>query len=171
MGIFPTESSDLSRNISDDNQDESFGNGKVRFGWFDAVLLRYAQNINQVDELYLSSLDKLDGFETIKVCNEYLYNGIVDERFQELFNYSASPDGKITIIDIKKSGEDLGKYLERCVPNYLYVEGWKSDISNISDKSQLTEKCLNYIILLEEITKLPITVVSVGPTRNNKIRM
>ena len=171
LGIFPTESSDLNEKISDENQDESFWNGKIRFGWFDAVLFRYAQSINQVDELYLSSLDKLDGFETIKVCNEYLYNGIVDERFDELFTYFISADGKITITDIKGNGEDLGKYLERCVPIYIDVRGWKSDISNISDKCKLPNECLNYILLLEKLIKLPITVVSVGPTRNNKIRM
>ena len=171
LGLFPTESSDLNEKISDENQDESFWNGKIRFGWFDAVLFRYAQSINQVDELYLSSLDKLDGFETIKVCNEYLYNGIVDERFDELFTYFISADGKITITDIKGNGEDLGKYLERCVPIYIDVRGWKSDISNISDKCKLPNECLNYILLLEKLIKLPITVVSVGPTRNNKIRM
>lgn len=171
LGIFPTESSYLSRKLSDENQEESFWNGKIRFGWFDAVLLRYAQNINQVDELYLSSLDKLDSFETIKVCNEYLYTGVVDERFKELFAYYTSSDGKITITDIKQNGEDLGKYLERCIPIYLYVRGWKSDISNISNKSQLPKQCLNYILLLQELTNLPITVVSVGTTRNNKIRM
>lgn len=171
MGVFPTESKYINTKITDENQDSSYWNGSIRFGWFDAVLFRYAQSINQVDELYLSSLDKLNAFRTIKVCNEYLYNGVVDEKFDELFSYSTTSDGKIVITDIKKSGEELGKYLKSCVPIYLYVKGWKENISDVTDKSKLPENCLNYILLLEELTKLPITLVSVGPTRNNKIRM
>jgi adenylosuccinate synthase len=146
-------------------------NSRHGFGWFDAILLRYAQSINDVDEVYLSSLDKLDDFETIKICNEYCYRWIVDERFKELFDYYISSKGYVIITDIKESGEDLGKYLERCDPIYICYEGWKSDISNVSDKSHLPQKCLEYIHLLEGLIKIPITVVSVGPTRNNKIRM
>lgn len=171
LGVFPTESDYVSGKIFDENQEESFWNGKIRFGWFDAVLFRYAQSINKVDELYLSSLDKLDDFEVINVCNKYNYMGVVDERFEDLFDYSIATDGYITIKGIKVMGDDLGKYLEKCVPIYIHVEGWKSDISNISNKSELPEKCIEYIQLLEELTEIPITVISVGPTRNNKIRM
>ena len=171
LGVFPTETTDVSARICDNNQDESFWNGKIRFGWFDAILFRYAQSINQVDELYLSSLDKLDGFETIKVCNEYYYNGIVDEKFNSIFNYSTLPDGQIVITDIKEYSEDLGMYLEKCTPKYIVVKGWKHDTSNVSDKNSLPTECLEYIALLEEITNLHISIVSVGPTRENKIRM
>ena len=161
----------MSGRICDNNQDESFWNGKIRFGWFDAVLFRYAQSINQVDEIYLSSLDKLDGFETIKVCNEYYYNGSVDEKFNELFSYYTLPNCQIVITDIKKNSEDLGKYLENCIPKYIVVKGWQSDTSNVSNKNDLPTECLEYIALLEKLTKIHITVVSVGPTRENKIRL
>ena len=171
LGVFPTETTDVSARICDNNQDESFWNGKIRFGWFDAILFRYAQSINQVDELYLSSLDKLDGFETIKVCNEYYYNGIVDEKFNSIFSYSTLPDGQIVITNIKEYSEELGMYLEKCTPKYIVVKGWQHDISNVSDKNSLPTECLEYIALLEKLTNLHISIVSVGPTRENKIRM
>lgn len=171
LGVFPTETTEVSSRICDNNQEESFWNGKIRFGWFDAILFRYAQNINQVDELYLSSLDKLDGFDTIKVCNEYYYNGIADEKFNRLFSYSTLPDRQIVITDIKEDSEDLGMYLEKCIPKYIVVKGWKRDISNVSNKNSLPTECLEYIALLERLTNLHIAIVSVGATRENKIRM
>lgn len=171
LGVFPTETTEVSGRICDNNQDESFWNGKIRFGWFDAILFRYAQSINQVDEVYLSSLDKLDGFEIIKVCNKYCYNGIVDENFKTIFNYYPLPDGQIIITDIKKSSEDLGTYLAKCTPKYIMVKGWQKDISNVTDSNSLPKECLEYIALLEELTNLHISIVSVGPTRENKIRM
>ena len=171
LGVFPTETTDVSSRICDNNQDESFWNGKIRFGWFDAILLRYAQSINQVDELYLSCLDKLDDFETIKVCNEYYYNGIVDEEFKKIFKYYILPDEQVVIKDIKEYSEDMGMYLGKCIPKYIVVKGWKHDTSNVSDKNSLPTECLEYIALLEKLTNLHISIVSVGPTRENKIRM
>ncbi len=171
LGVFPTETVEVSSRISDNNQSKSFWNGKIRFGWFDAVLLRYAQSINQVDEIYLSCLDELDSFETIKVCSEYHYNGIVDKDFNETFDYYTLPDGGIAIRDIKKPSEKLGRYLENCIPRYIVVDGWQQDISNVSEKSSLPAKCLEYISLLEELIHIHISVVSIGPTRENKIRM
>ncbi|MCR5185869.1 MAG: adenylosuccinate synthetase [Clostridia bacterium] len=171
LGVFPTESAGVGGKISDKNQSESFWNGSMRFGWFDALLLRYAQSINQVEELYLSSLDKLDSFETIYVCSEYHYNGIVDKGFYEIFDYYSLPDGYTVIRDIKKPSENLGKYLEKCIPRYIVVDGWQQDISNVSEKSLLPAECLAYISLLEKLIHIPITTISLGPTRENKIRM
>ena len=168
-GIFPTEASAVSQRIFDKNQDESFWNGKIRFGWFDAVLLRYAQSINQVDELYLSSLDKLDKFEVINVCNSYLYFGEIDETFKKLFQYQQSEPNKIVITDIKENHKNLIFYLEKCVPQYISVRGWLSDTSKVTDKFDLPENCAKYIALLEDLVSIPITLVSVGPTRENKI--
>ena len=170
MGVFPTESEELSQKISDANQEETYWNGKVRFGWFDAVLVRYAQTINQVDELYLSSLDKLTGIENLQVCNEYLYQGTVNGNFRKLFNYYIE-NGQIVITGIKRKSEELGSYLANCIPRYTLVKGWKKDISKITQKEKLPKKCIEYLSLLETLTHLPITLISVGPTRNNKITM
>lgn len=171
LGVFPTETSEVSEKVHDENQDESFWNGKIRFGWFDAVLLRYAQEINQVDELYISSLDKLDNFEEIKICNEYIYTGSTDKKFRKMFKYYVSSNGQVCITDIKQSSEELGKYLERCIPKYIYMKGWKTSLSEISDKKQLPIQCLEYIKMIERLIDIPVTLISVGPTRNNKIKL
>lgn len=170
MGVFPTETIEVSSKVSDDNQDESFWNGKIRFGWFDAILLRYAQKINQVDELYLSCLDQLSDFETLKICNAYYYNGIVDKEFRQTFNYTRMTDGKVIITDIKKNKENISKYLEKCIPQYVELPGWKQDIAKVTDDEELPQECKKYIELLETLANIPITVISVGPTRVNKIK-
>ncbi len=170
-GIFPTESLEVSSKISDENQESSFWNGSIRFGWFDAILLRYAQSINHVDELYLSSLDKLDSFEKLKICNEYLYNGIVDDKFKKIFEFVTVENGNVIITDIKENDDALSLYLEKCIPKYISINGWHSDISNISDKKMLPQNCLEYISTLEKLIHIPITVISVGSTRENKIQI
>lgn len=172
LGVFPTESSEVSEKICDENQEETFWNGKVRFGWFDAVLLRYAQKINQVDELFISSIDKLDDFENIKICNEYIYHGEkVDEKFKEIFEYYILSNGQVNITDIKQSSEELGEYLEKCTPKCISMKGWKTSLSEITDKSELPLECIEYIRMIEVLTRIPITLISVGPTRNNKIKL
>ena len=173
LGVFPTEDiEDVSSKITDENQDVSFWNGAIRFGWFDAVLLRYAQRINQVEEIYLSSIDKLDAFETIKVCNEYQYCGQIDETFEETFDYYVQPDGKIVITDIKSNTDELSNYLKRsCKPLYIETKGWTQETSYYCNKEELPSECLEYVKLLEELIQIPITLISVGPTRNNKIRI
>lgn len=169
-GLFLTESPEVSEKIQDENQEERFWNGKIRFGWFDALLLRYAQRVNQVDELYLSSLDKLSSFESIKVCTKYLYTGTVDEEFQKLFTYYVSDGEKIIITDIIGNDENLIKYLKKCTPIYISLGGWQENISNISYQAILPPKCIDYINAIRVLTNIPITAVSVGATRKNKIQ-
>ncbi len=169
LGLFPTEDIQMSKIVSDENQEETFWNGRIRFGWFDAVLLKYAQLINKVDTLYLSSLDKLSNFKKIKVCCAYLYTGFIDSNFEKSFEYTIKPNGLIYITAIKDPNVDLGKYLKNCSPLYVCVDGWRTSISEVSDVCELPEKCIQYIHLLEALSGIPISVVSVGPTRKNKI--
>lgn len=169
LGLFLTEDVQMSQKISDNNQEESFWNGKIRFGWFDTVLVKYAQMINKVDTLFLSSLDKLDSFEKIKICIAYIYTGVIDDKFKKIFKYIIKPNGLIVITSIKEPDIDLGKYLKDCLPFYLCIDGWLSDISKITDVCTLPEKCLSYIHLLEIYSGIPISVISVGPTRENKV--
>lgn len=169
LGLFLTEDVQMNQKISDNNQEESFWNGKIRFGWFDTVLVKYAQMINKVDTLFLSSLDKLDSFEKIKICIAYIYTGAIDDKFKKIFEYSIKPNGLIVITSIKEPDTNLGNYLKECLPFYLCIDGWMADISKITDACTLPEKCLNYIHLLEIYSGIPISVISVGPTRENKV--
>lgn len=171
LGVFPTETEEVSSRVLDENQSEAFWNGKIRFGWLDAILLRYAQKINEVDELYLSCLDQLSDFETIKICNTYLYHGKIGKEFAKLFEYEVTQEGSIRITDIKENGEQLSKYLEKCIPEYVEMPGWQEDITKAISKEQLPPKCRAYISRIEMLTNIPITVVSVGPTRENKVKI
>ncbi len=171
LGVFPTEDDAVNNKISDINQEKTFWNGQIRFGWFDSVLLKYAQMINKVETLYLSSLDKLSKFEKIKICIAYVYNGEIDETFENIFNYAVKANGLIIISSIKEPHDVLSKYLEKCCPIYLTLDGWKTDISNIRHAALLPNECLKYIRTLEELCGLPINVVSVGPTRSQKIEI
>lgn len=168
FGVFPTQDSAV--NIADENQDSLFWNGSIKFGWFDAVLARYAQKYNQVDQLLLSSLDLLSTFPKIRVCNQYVYHGERDRHFERMFDYSIEEE-RVIINDIKCADELLAKYLEQCKPRYIDVEGWMSDVSDAKTSEQLPAKCLEYIGLLAKLVGVPIFVVSVGATRENKVRM
>lgn len=175
-GVFPTESKEVSSVIFDEYQQESFWNGKVRFGWFDALLLRYAQKVNKVDQLYLSGLDELSVFSKVKICTTYLYTGKVDKEFSEIFEYYTDYFSKgkrrVVITDIKKMSTNLGKYLEKCIPEYMEIDGWEGiDISGVSEMKELPKNCLTYINMLSLICKIPVTLVSVGRTRENKVRI
>ncbi|MDR0979399.1 MAG: adenylosuccinate synthetase [Lachnospiraceae bacterium] len=170
LGVFPTEDAELNACISDLNQEESFWNGKIRFGWFDAVLVRYAQAINQVDELYLSSVDRLSSFKTLKICDKYLYTGVVDDDFKTIFEYEQI-NNDIIIVNIKESHKNISKYLIQCKPIYTELDGWNEDISMVREKEQLPNNCLRYICQIENLTTVKVSTISVGPTRTGKVLM
>ncbi|MGE5474567.1 MAG: adenylosuccinate synthetase [Ignavibacteriales bacterium] len=168
-GVFPTESKEVASLISDPNQDPSYWNGGMRFGWFDAVLARYAQEINQVDQIFLSSLDLLGSFPIIRICDSYIYLGEKDQRFEELFEYENADT--LTVVKNIKQNKGITPYLEKCLPVYTEVKGWNCDISEARKKEQLPDECRQYIKLVQKYVGVLITVVSVGPTRMHKIRM
>ena len=170
MGVFPTESEELSNFISDENQEETYWNGKIRFGWFDAVLFRYAQSVNKVESVFLSSLDKLDGLELVKICDAYKYNGRIDDDFKSLFDfYYDSEDGAI-IKNIKRASPKLKKYLSSCEPIYYNMPGWRSAITiDENDRIHLSKNCEEYILYLSSLINVPIKLISYGPTRNDKM--
>ena len=96
----------------------------------------------------LTKADVFDTFDEIKVCTAYK-----DTR-----------DGKI----YKSYPTDvfIHKYLE---PVYEIHKGWKEDISQIKDYNNLPENCKKYISRLEELLEVPISIVSVGPDREQTI--
>jgi|GEM_PF-5761097 len=168
-GVFPTEEAEINASICDINQEESFWNGQIRFGWFDAVLMRYAQAINNVDELFLSSIDRLSSFQTIKVCNEYVYTGSVDDEFQTMFEYEQA--ASVIVCNIKNNQGNISKYLMQCKPVYIELDGWNEDVSRAKSKDEFPVNCLKYISQIEWLTGIKVSVVSVGPTRTGKVVM
>ena len=119
-----------------------------RCGWFDAVTMRYATLVGGFTSIALTKADVFDDFDEIKVCVAYK-----DKR-----------DGKI----YKSYPTDVftHKYME---PVYETHKGWKEHITGIKEYSKLPENCKKYFARLEELLEVPISIVSVGPDREQTI--
>ncbi|MSM40162.1 MAG: adenylosuccinate synthase [Geobacter sp.] len=119
-----------------------------RCGWFDALVLRYAVRMNGLTGVALTKLDVLDGFETIKVCTGYAYQGkVLDELPANLETFA------------------------QCTPIYEEIPGWQADISAARRFEDLPAKAQSYVKRLEELIGCPIVLVSVGPGREATIML
>ena len=119
-----------------------------RCGWFDAVVARYGVLVGGLTSMAITKIDVFDDFDEIKVCTAYK-----DKR-----------DGKI----YKNYPTDvfIHKYLE---PVYEAHKGWKSDISNVKTWKELPLNAQKYLKRLEELFEIPVSIVSVGPGREQTI--
>jgi adenylosuccinate synthase len=116
-----------------------------RCGWLDLVALKYAVQINGVTHLMMMKSDVLSGFETIKVCTAYHYQG---NKISHLpYNIEAS----------------------HVTPVYTELKGWKQDLTQMNSEEQLPQNLLTYIEFLEGELEVPIQIVSVGPDRTQTI--
>ena len=113
-----------------------------RCGWFDAVALRTAVNINSISGLCLTKLDVLDGLETISICVGY-----------------TSKDG-----DSVTNPMDSDDY-EGLVPVYEEVPGWAESTLGAKTLDQLPEAARSYIRKIEQVVGAPIDIISTGPDR------
>ena len=119
-----------------------------RTGWYDAVIARYAQQVNGVDYWALTKLDVLDTIPTIKICVAY-----------EL-------DGK-RIDTIPSSASDLA----RVKPIYEEMDGWMCETSNITRIEDLPPKAKAYVDRLVELSGAKLGILSIGPARESTIRI
>ena len=119
-----------------------------RCGWFDAVIMRYSVLVGGLTSIALTKADVFDSFDEIKVCTAYK-----DTR-----------DGKV--YTHYPTDVFMHKYLE---PVYETHKGWKSDISKIREYENLPENCRKYLERLEELLGVPVSIVSVGPDREQTI--
>ncbi|HEY6871906.1 MAG TPA: adenylosuccinate synthase [Geobacteraceae bacterium] len=119
-----------------------------RCGWFDTLVLKYAVRVNGLSGVALTKLDVLDGFETIRICTGYEYDGKV---FDEL---PANLD-----------------VFEKCRPVYEEMPGWQTGISGAKSFADLPERAQKYVRRLEELIGCPIVLVSVGPRRDETIML
>ncbi len=147
-GPFPTEiSGELGEELRQAGGEFGATTGRPRrCGWFDAFALKYAAQINGISWLAVTKLDVLSGFEKINVCIGYLYKG------QQLTSF---PSNNQVLKDIE--------------PIYLEMEGWKEDISEAKELSELPIQARKYLEKLEETTGVPIYTVSLGPSREKII--
>jgi adenylosuccinate synthase len=117
-----------------------------RTGWYDAPIARYAARINGVTDFVLTKLDVLTGIETIPVCVAY------------------EVDGK-RVEDIPMTQRDFAA----ATPIYEEFPGWTEDISKARSVHDLPPSCQAYVAALEKISSARISVIGVGPGRDESI--
>jgi len=119
-----------------------------RTGWFDAVIAKYGVLVSGLTSMAVTKLDVFDSFDEIKVCTAYK-----DKRNDNIYEYYPT-------------NVNIHEYLE---PIYEVHAGWKTDISKIRKFEDLPENAKRYITRLEELMGVRISIVSVGPDRNQTI--
>jgi len=143
-GPFPTELFDSTgARLAERGHEFGATTGRPRrCGWFDAVALRQAVNINSVSGLCLTKLDVLDGLETIRICIAY-------------------QDADGNPLQSPVDAEDYAKV----VPVYEDVPGWSESTIGAKSLSDLPQAARDYIAKIETAVGAPIDVISTGPDR------
>ena len=147
-GPFPTELFDATGEFLAEKGHE-FGSttGRARrCGWFDAVALRRAVQINSVSGLCMTKLDVLDGLDTLRICVGYHCNGV---------SHDTPP------ID--------GADYSLCEPEYIEMPGWTESTVGVTEYDQLPANARAYVEKIEEVVGVPIAIVSTGPERNQNV--
>jgi adenylosuccinate synthase len=119
-----------------------------RCGWFDAVLLRYTAQVSGFTELVLTKLDILSGFETIRIAVAYELNG---KRLE-------TPPATV-------------HELERVTPVYETLPGWGEDVTAARHPDDLPRALLEYVSRISALAGVPVSMVSVGPEREQLVRL
>jgi adenylosuccinate synthase len=147
-GPFPTEDlgDDGDRMGVRGNEFGTVTGRKRRCGWLDAALLRYAVRLNGLTELFLTKLDVLSGFGTVRIATGYRADGQEFDDFpphQSLFH--------------------------RAQPVYEQLEGWNEEIDEVRSFEDLPKAAQRYVRRIEELVEVPVSVVSVGPAREQSL--
>ena len=174
-GPFVTEDDWLSRQIPDRHNGTNEWQGKFRIGWLDLLSARYGIMINRdIDSIALTNLDRLSGIKEIPICISYEYLGKDEELLSDFFEYDF--EDRICITGFKSPdspvNEQLAEILFDCKPmEFLKFKGWKEDISRTKKFEDLPVEAREYVNFLqsEEGLNVPISIVSVGPTSEQKI--
>ncbi len=147
-GPFPTElHNEVGSHIAKAGDEFGATTGRPRrCGWFDAVLVRRAHQLNYFHGLCITKLDVLDELDTLKICTAYKVEGA----------------------DISDSSGNAWR-LGRCEPVYEELPGWQESTSGIQDYDELPSKAKDYLQRIVELTGVPIDMVSTGPDRDHLI--
>lgn len=144
-GPFPTELSDeTGEYLREKGQEFGATTGRCRrTGWLDIVAINRAVQINSLSGFCLTKLDVLDGLDEVKLCVAY-----------------RKPDGtELTITPLAaEEWEDLA-------PIYETLPGWTESTFGVKEYNQLPKAAIDYIKRIEELTGIPIDIISTGPDR------
>jgi adenylosuccinate synthase len=143
-GPFPTELFDeVGAHLAEKGHEFGATTGRPRrCGWFDAVALRHAVNINSISGICLTKLDVLDGLDTIKVCVGY-----------------TCKDGNPVPNPV--DSEDY----EALVPVYEEKPGWSESTLGAKTLEELPQAARDYIKTIEQVVGAPVDIISTGPDR------
>ncbi len=117
-----------------------------RCGWFDAALLKRSAQVNGLSGLCITKLDVLDGLSELKLCVGYKLDG--------------------ETIDILPMGADE---IARCEPIYETLPGWSESSVGVTRYENLPANAQAYLKRIEEVTGVPVHVVSTSPDRDHTI--
>ncbi len=148
-GPFPTE---LGGELGDllVERGHEFGTNtgrRRRVGWFDAVMIRQAARLNSLTAIALTKLDVLDALDEIKVCVAYEAHGV---------RYNFPPYHQ--------------SVFHEATPIYETLPGWKCDLSAVTRYEELPSAAKSYVRFVQEVTGVSISVVGVGPGREQFVR-
>ena len=148
-GPFPTElEGDLADRLVERGQEFGTNTGRRRrVGWFDAVLGRQAARLNSLTEIALTKLDVLDELDEIRVCVGYEAAGV---------RYDHPPYHQSVLHEV--------------APIYETLPGWRQDLSGVTTYDELPDAARDYVRFLADAIGVPITVVGVGPGREQFVR-
>jgi adenylosuccinate synthase len=147
-GPFPTELNDeMGQRIRDIGHEYGATTGRPRrCGWLDMVIVRLACRINGLSSMAVTRLDILDEIEELKICTYYIKDGQRVDHFP----------GDLNV-------------LAECEPVYETLPGWQTPTSSIRAYGDLPENARRYLERVSELAETPISLVSVGPDRDETI--
>ena len=147
-GPLPTEQdNDVGRHLRErGNEYGTVTRRPRRCGWFDAVAARYSARLSGVDELAVMLLDVLGGLDELKICVAYEIDGRRVEHFPSHV-------------------DDL----RRARPVYETLPGWREDLGGVRDHAALPVAAHKYLARIGELLGRPVSIVSVGPDREQTI--
>ena len=148
LGPFPTEvTGAIGEKIQKTGKEFGATTGRERrIGWFDALIGKYAAMVNGIDSIALTKLDVFTTIPKLRICVAYKYKGNVLKDFTTNM-----------------------KILQNCQPVYEEFDGWWDDLTKIRAYDKLPNNAKKYLRRIEELLKVPISIISVGPKREQTI--
>ena len=148
-GPFPTELHDeVGEKMRAEGHEFGATTGRARrCGWLDLPQLRYAVDVNGATQLCMMKADVLGCFDEIEVCTHYMHRG---EKIDHL-PFGIEPD--------------------EVEPVYTTLPGWPGDLTGIRTLDEVPQTLLDYVAFIEEAVGVPVTVLSVGPDREQTLTL
>ena len=119
-----------------------------RVGWLDLVQVRQAVRVNGLTEIALTKLDILSDNGDLPVCTAYNIDGQLEQEMPASLHRFRSAE-----------------------PVYQTLPGWGQLSDDMTEKGyeSLPENLRNYVQFIEDQVSCPVSIISIGPERNQTI--